>query len=50
LKPITLGGQTFLEWSSNYEVEPGKRAEIAKWIEEGVYWKCIDGIRALVER
>jgi NADPH:quinone reductase len=50
LKRVTDGDRTFWDWRSSFTTPPGREAELAKMVGEGVYDGGIAAIRALVER
>ncbi|HEU0118192.1 MAG TPA: SRPBCC family protein [Alphaproteobacteria bacterium] len=45
LTPLTTASATLLEWSASYEVAESDRADVAAFLEQGVYEKCIAGIK-----
>lgn len=50
LKRVTDGERTFWDWRSTFKTPPGREAELAKMVGEGVYDSGIAAVRALVER
>lgn len=50
LKRVTDGERTYWDWRSTFKTPPGREAELAKMVGEGVYDSGIAAVRALVER
>jgi NADPH:quinone reductase-like Zn-dependent oxidoreductase len=50
LKRVTDGERTFWDWRSTFKTPPGREAELATMVGEGVYDSGIAAVRSLVER
>jgi NADPH:quinone reductase-like Zn-dependent oxidoreductase len=45
LKPVTDGARTFWEWSSRFRTPPGREAELATLVGDGIYRAGFDAIK-----
>ena len=48
LTPITDGNRTFVEWSAEFDCEPGRERELQQQIGQGVFQAGFDALKARV--
>ena len=48
LVPVTDGGRTFVEWSAEFECDPGREDELRQQIGQGVFQTGFDSLKGLV--
>ena len=50
LMPVTDGNRTFAEWWAEFDCAPGREAELARQIGDGVFQAAFDSLKGLFRR
>jgi hypothetical protein len=46
LVPVTDGNRTFAEWQAEFRTDPGREAEMAETVGQGVFQAGFDALKA----